>query len=368
MGLTVNGMAPPIYPIVSYHCRDDSTASRSSVSSDTLTASRPRTSCLINNYNYAEYLCDAVESALEQNQAFDEIIVVDDGSTDDSLRRLRRRFGTRNRLRVVAKKQGGQLSCMQHALQFATGDLIFFLDSDDLQQPELNAEVQAIYQQRPAVDFVSVGHRPFGPCVNRRKRVNLTRDCGISAIATILNRRWVGAPTSCLSMRSSLLRQVLPYPHTSAWQTRADDVLVLGSSIIGAHKYHLERPLVQYRLHGQNHFAGKTWSPAYKMQYSLEVNRMIQWYVQKMGYELSTLARLSPKEFRTIERPRVKELIHYLRMAMHYSVPWDIRIGSLISVIRHYTAENTRFRRVLPTEALPKQAVAPAATATHAAA
>ncbi len=96
---------------------------------------------------------------------------------------------------------------------------------------------------------------------------------------------------------------------------------------------------------------------------------MIQWYVQKMGYELSTLARLSPKEFRTIERPRVKELIHYLRMATHYSVPWDIRIGNLISVIRHYTVENARrSRRVLPTEQLPKQAVTPAAMATRAAA
>src|SRR5690242_11531263 len=44
-----------------------------------------KTSCLINNFNYAHYVSEAVESALAQTIAFDEIIVVDDGSTDESV-------------------------------------------------------------------------------------------------------------------------------------------------------------------------------------------------------------------------------------------------------------------------------------------
>src|SRR5436190_10302389 len=46
---------------------------------------RLKTSCLINNYNYAHFVGDAIESALAQTIAFDEIIVVDDGSTDESV-------------------------------------------------------------------------------------------------------------------------------------------------------------------------------------------------------------------------------------------------------------------------------------------
>jgi glycosyltransferase involved in cell wall biosynthesis len=314
-------------------------------SGSTDAATQPlKTSCLINNHNYSEYLCDAVAGALEQDHPFDEIIVVDDGSSDGSLDRLRKRFGKRDRLQIVAKEHGGQLSCIQHAVQIAGGDLIFFLDSDDRQRPKLNREVQAIYQQHPSVDCVSVGYQVFGSGADREHRLLPTRDRGLSTVAAILHRQWVGAPTSCLSMRSSLLEKVLPYPRARAWQTRADDVLVLGSSIVGAHKFHLGKHLIDYQLHGRNHFAGRKWSSAYNMRYSLEVNRLTQWYIEKTGYEISTLARLSPREFRTIEKPRLKELIHYLRMAIHYSLPWDIRIGNLISVAKYYAKEQLRKR------------------------
>ncbi|WP_257235813.1 glycosyltransferase family 2 protein [Nostoc sp. 'Peltigera malacea cyanobiont' DB3992] len=43
-----------------------------------------KTSCLINNYNYAEFLSEAIDSALNQTVKFDEIIIVDDASTDNS--------------------------------------------------------------------------------------------------------------------------------------------------------------------------------------------------------------------------------------------------------------------------------------------
>lgn len=352
-------MAPNLR-IVSYDDDDSVNSNSGSSSTSDQVATSLRTSCLINNYNYAEYLCDAVESAIEQERAFDEIIVVDDGSTDDSLHQLRGRFGTRDGLHIVTKEQSGQLSCIQHASQIATGDLIFFLDSDDRQLPGLTREVEAIYQQRPTVDFVTVGHECFGPCVGRRRRrASRTRDRGISAVATIFHREWVGASTSCLSMRSPMLRKVLAYPYASAWATRADDVLVLGSSIVGAHKYHLERSLVQYRLHGQNRYAGRTWSPTCQMRYALEVNRMIHWFVKQMGYELPTLARLASKEFRTIERPRFKELMLYFRLATHHSLSWDLRIRSLISAVWHYTKESVRSGRDELGHEMPKQEVLP---------
>src|SRR5262245_57505078 len=67
-----------------------------------------KTTCLISNYNYRQYIADAVDSALAQTTPFDEIIIVDDGSTDDSQEFVRRRYGQHGIVKLVAKKNQGQ--------------------------------------------------------------------------------------------------------------------------------------------------------------------------------------------------------------------------------------------------------------------
>ncbi len=51
-----------------------------------------KTSCLINSYNYRPYVCEAIQSVLDQTRAVDEIVVVDDGSTDGSFELLQSRW------------------------------------------------------------------------------------------------------------------------------------------------------------------------------------------------------------------------------------------------------------------------------------
>ncbi len=60
-----------------------------------------RTSCLINNYNYGHFVEEAVASALAQSHPPTEILIVDDGSTDDSVERLRRRYGSQPHVRII---------------------------------------------------------------------------------------------------------------------------------------------------------------------------------------------------------------------------------------------------------------------------
>lgn len=297
---------------------------------------RLRSSCLINNYNYGRYIGEAVDSALAQSLPYDEIIVVDDGSTDDSLEVLHSRYGNHSNIRIVCHEQSGQLSCIQRAVELASGDVIFMLDSDDCHHRDLHAKVQSVYRTQKGVDFVSVGHQEFGSRANSRQRIKPTRDMGNSALAAVFFRHWVGAPTSCLSIRSSLLEKILPYPRESCWKTRADDVLVLGSSIMGAHKYHLGDQLVRYRVHEKNHYSGRKWSCVEKMQYALKLNAMINWYCDTAGYDVSLLRKLASKEFRTIERPIFKELVMYLRLCSQSRASWDVRIGGHISILKNY--------------------------------
>jgi glycosyltransferase involved in cell wall biosynthesis len=73
----------------------------------------PLVSIIINNYNYARFLPPAIESALAQDLAGVEVIVVDDGSTDDS-REVIERFGSD--VTAVLKDNGGQASYIQRRL------------------------------------------------------------------------------------------------------------------------------------------------------------------------------------------------------------------------------------------------------------
>ena len=87
---------------------------------------------IINNYNYGRFLAAAIESALNQTYADTEVVVVDDGSTDNS-RQIIAGYG--NRIRPVLKTNGGQASAFNAGFAASTGDVICMLDSDDLFYP-----------------------------------------------------------------------------------------------------------------------------------------------------------------------------------------------------------------------------------------
>jgi glycosyltransferase involved in cell wall biosynthesis len=82
-----------------------------------------RTTCLINSYNYRRFVSDAVDSALSQSRPVDQIVVVDDGSTDGSVDLLRDRYGDEPRVEIVSQPNGGQLSCFETGVRLATGDV-----------------------------------------------------------------------------------------------------------------------------------------------------------------------------------------------------------------------------------------------------
>src|SRR5688572_8077056 len=95
-------------------------------------------SVIVSSYNYAHYLRQAVDSALAQVGDPPEVIVVDDGSTDDS-RSIIQSYGAR--ITPVFKDNGGQASSLNAGLAVSHGDIILFLDSDDALRPD--AVIQA---------------------------------------------------------------------------------------------------------------------------------------------------------------------------------------------------------------------------------
>src|SRR5437868_77143 len=105
-------------------------------------------SVVINAYNYANYLVEAVESALAQSRKPDQIVIVDDGSTDRTLEIAKQQFGTRPDVLIITQRNGGQLAAMVTGFLHATGDIFFMLDADDRYQPDHLAKVMAVYETR----------------------------------------------------------------------------------------------------------------------------------------------------------------------------------------------------------------------------
>jgi glycosyltransferase involved in cell wall biosynthesis len=90
-------------------------------------------SVIIPTYNRAEMVCAAVDSVLKQTYPNIELIVVDDGSTDDTTDALMR-YGSR--LRLIHQDNSGPAAARNRGAEIADGDIIAFLDSDDLWLPD----------------------------------------------------------------------------------------------------------------------------------------------------------------------------------------------------------------------------------------
>ena len=114
----------------------------------------PTVSVIITNYNYARYLRDAIESALAQTYPGVEVIVVDDGSVDDSRDIIRDYDG---RVVPVLKENGGQASAFTAGLARSQGDVVIFLDADDVLLPHTARQVADVLCANP--DIAKIQYR-----------------------------------------------------------------------------------------------------------------------------------------------------------------------------------------------------------------
>ena len=294
------------------------------------------TTCLINNYNYARFIAQAVDSALGQTVPFDEIIVVDDGSTDGSTELLARRFAGHPVIQVIAKDNQGQLSCFNEGFARTSGDIVFFLDADDIYEPSYIEQALDVYSRDRHCDFVFCGHRQFGQRNGVALKSTTDRDLGYSVILAAYMREWIGGPTSCLSMRRRVLEKILPLPFVEEWQTRADDCLVFGASLAGARKYYLAQPLVRYRVHGDNQFCGRRVDKFAVYRRRLAINALFEHLLRKFSYNFQRLAEFHHREFCTIARPTFRQLTQYCRIGANSRASLVRRLACLAEMSGHF--------------------------------
>ena len=110
-------------------------------------------SIIIPAYNQSQYLAAAIKSALAQTYRAIEVLVVDDGSTDDT-RQVAASF-TDPRVRYIYQDNRGLAAARNTGLRHATGGFVSFLDSDDLFLPEKLALLVAALDEQPALGLVA---------------------------------------------------------------------------------------------------------------------------------------------------------------------------------------------------------------------
>ena len=116
----------------------------------------PRLSIVIPAYNYADYIQASVRSVLEQMLETDQLVVVNDGSTDDTSIKLEE-LDTDHRLQVIYQENSGVSDARNNGVQHASGEYIVFLDADDTLIDGALDLFRAYIGRHPECDLVSAG-------------------------------------------------------------------------------------------------------------------------------------------------------------------------------------------------------------------
>ncbi|HEX2476599.1 MAG TPA: glycosyltransferase family 2 protein [Lacipirellulaceae bacterium] len=211
-------------------------------------------SVVVNNYNYARFVDAAVTSALDQNPELTEVIVVDDGSTDNSRDVITR---VANGATTIFKKNGGQASAFNAGFEQAAGGWVIFLDADDVLLKNCAQRLSAAIE--PGATKITWSMPIIGP--------NGERCVGTAPIHTPasgdLRQRLIDkgpiafehAPCSGNAWSRSFLETVFPMPE-KPFRQGADGYLVHLSPLYGRTVLSKES-LSAYRRHGENFLATK---------------------------------------------------------------------------------------------------------------
>jgi glycosyltransferase involved in cell wall biosynthesis len=305
---------------------------------------------VVTNHDYGAYVVEAVESALLQTRPPRRVIVVDDGSTDDSAERLRMRFADDPRVVLRFGDNVGQLGAFKRGVELAEADIVAFLDADDRWAADHLARVGAVYDKRGDVDFVFTDVQLFGNEHGLHGYATRPVDLGYTALSTWMTGWWYGEASSAISMRRRWAIRALDLPRNflEIWRLSGDAALVFGSSILGARKYFLPTGSVHYRVHGEN-----GWWHSRERERRFEnryrARTLINHYAREMVMDARTM-ELVKLEFLSKPEPSSDEAKRYAKMALRSGVWLPRRIWRAVTILKRAGPAEQRPERLGQTQ------------------
>jgi glycosyltransferase involved in cell wall biosynthesis len=206
-----------------------------------------KVSVVIPCYNRALVVAETIQCVLRQTLPPREVIVVDDGSTDNTVEVLET-FGSR--VRILRQKNNGPSAARNAGLALATGEFVWFMDSDDLASVnKLEIQVRALEQNGADIAFA-----PWIKCRLNGSRAyaetHVLQQKGLpQEMASTLISRWTIVLQTAL-FRHSLLNKVGAFD--PSYSVAEDQLLFLKCLLAGAKTVHTPECLVIYRTNGVN--------------------------------------------------------------------------------------------------------------------
>lgn len=192
-------------------------------------------SFIVTSYNYEKYIIETIESIKNQKYQDIEIIVVDDASSDNSVKILE---NIENIKLIKHDKNQGQLAAIITGLKEANGEYVSIIDSDDTLKPDYaGILLSALIENDVAL---------------------VTSNCKETKLLTPMEYPfggWYWAPMSCGMFKRDILNCILDYNNTNLWKI-CPDKLLFNLAHLQGNSLTLNNNLVNKRVHSKN--AGKT--------------------------------------------------------------------------------------------------------------
>lgn len=281
-----------------------------------------KVSVVISNYNYAQFLPMTVESVLTQTYQDFEVIIVDDGSTDNSqdiIKILHKKHS--NKIIYIFQENQGQGAAFNSAFAVLSGDIVAFLDADDVWSPDKLEQVVKCFKRNN--NTVGVMHPLktidyYGDTVVSSNKHWIPNQ-PLSEVILKTGNAWYYPPTSGLTYRREILATIFPIDQNK-WRLCADGCLVYCTAFLG-NVIGIDQSLGSYRIHGSNNHANSESSldKLMRSQAGVEMtNRYINDFLKRIEYS---------------ERVNLLQNLSYRRLRYYLNEKWDFSEAIDISLL-----------------------------------
>jgi glycosyltransferase involved in cell wall biosynthesis len=205
----------------------------------------PHVSVIIPTYNRATYISRAVESVLSQSYRDFEVIVVDDGSCDNT-KQVVQAYG--DRIRYVFQSNAGPGAARNLGIRVSEGMYLAFLDSDDTWMPEFLGKTVEALDAHPEVDVVTTGIY-VGPADRKSEAMMEGVETGIWQLPTQFARRQVPFLLNGFCAGAVLVRREVVNRYGGFYEhgcTLGEDVYLWVQVVLNHRIYRLREPLAWY--------------------------------------------------------------------------------------------------------------------------
>lgn len=214
----------------------------------------PKVSVIVPTYNRRDLVTETVESALDQTMRDFEVIIVDDGSVDDTQEVLTSRFG--GRIKYTYQVNRGRSAARNRGIMESTGKYVLFLDSDDLLLSDALRTQSLFLDTHPSVGVVYSDGYYCDEMGHNLERISRTRPPlqGKNMLETLVLSNVIVAPHSAMVRRSCL--DMLGYPFfDESLSVGEDSDLWIRLAHSGCTFEYQDVLTCKYRIHSANTYA-----------------------------------------------------------------------------------------------------------------